>query len=261
MSNLQDILPKLRKPKRFPTALPLIHVSKSGKSGFEQIINQLSLSPSNCKVFNQYLLYFSYGSVFYDTGNQPTRDITKLPICFLFRPIILPKMSYYYPYDTGAAKFNKYGKHSEHLSNNFNRYKVNNNSNIQIEASRQLVYYIYGTNKNYIIGKIKTKVQKKLCNSLLELFEFFEDKNVEECDERQYTIECQTKQDITLRNNLEWIAFPDRYYDLVGQLFNTMQPLPPYRYAYDTGTVNHPLKIMGEIRAAAHKYINNKYLL
>ena len=109
MYNLQDILPKLRKPNNFPHPLPIIHVSKSGKPGFAQIINQLSLTPSVCKVFKQYLLYFSYGCVFYETGNQPIRALTQLPICFLFSPQVLTMINYYYPYDTGAAQFQKYG--------------------------------------------------------------------------------------------------------------------------------------------------------
>lgn len=80
MCSLQDILPRLSQPKKLPGALPLVHVSKSGKSGFKQIINDLKLSPQKCKVFKKDLLYFSYGDVFYDTGNKPTRDKDQLPI-------------------------------------------------------------------------------------------------------------------------------------------------------------------------------------
>lgn len=110
MSNLQDILPNLRQANNLPKALPIFHVSKSGRQGFNQIINDLSLIPSHCEVFEQCLLYFSYGNVFYSTGDKPNKDKTKFPICFLFNPKALSKINYYYPYDTGAAFYDKYVK-------------------------------------------------------------------------------------------------------------------------------------------------------
>ncbi len=260
MYNLQDILPKLRKPNNFPGALPLVHVSKVGKSGFEDIISDLSLSTGKCKVFQKHLLYFSYGDVFYDTEHKPTREEDKLPICFLFNPRVLSKINYYYPYDTGAAYFNKYGRHSNHLKDNFEKYKVNNNSNIS-EVSRQLVYYIYGSNRNYINSQIKPKIQRKLNDSFPELFDFFGDQNIKECDARQYTIECHANKNIDLKNHLEWIAFPDRYYKLFIKLYHDMQPSPPTPYPYQAGTVFKPLKITGKIQREAQKYIEEKYLL
>lgn len=261
MSSLQDILPLLRKPKILPGALPLIHVSKSGRPGFEQIIDDLSLSPPQnpCEVFKQHLLYFSYGNVFYDTGDKATRDLTKLPICFLFNPSALSEINYYFPYDTGAAYRNKYGKHSEHLSSNFDKYKVVGNSN-NIYPPIQLTYYIYKNNENYRNGQIETKHEPKLCQSLPELFNFLEDQNIEGCDERQYTIECQAAQKINLNNYLEWIAFPETYSDLFSKLFKLMQPSPPYRYSYHPGTIYHPQRIIGEIKLKAKEYIENRYL-
>ena len=94
MCNLQDILPRLEKPEAFPAALPLIHVSKSGKTGFEKIVNELSLSPRYCDTFQKHLVYFSYGSAFYEPRHQK-KELIKLPICFLFNPKALSEINYY----------------------------------------------------------------------------------------------------------------------------------------------------------------------
>lgn len=261
MCDLQNILPRLRQPKNLPRALPLIHVSKSGKEGFKQIINNLSLSPRHCQVFGKHLLYFSYGDVFYDTGNKPTRDEDQLPICFLFDPKALSEIDYYYPYDTGAAYFYKYGRHSQHLKDNFERYRVNGDGN-NYRISRKLIRYIYGTNRNYINRKIKNKIQPQLYKSLPDLFDFFEDQylDIEGCDERQYTIECQGEKNMNLKYCLEWIAFPYSYYNLYTELFNDMQPSPPKPYPYHAGAVFNPLTIKGKIQGEAQSYIERKYL-
>ena len=256
MCNLQEILPQLSTPHPLPTTLPLIHVSKSGRSGFLEIINNTMLMPRYCQVFNQPILYFSYGNVFYETGNSPTRNQTKLPICFLFNPLILSEINSYYPYDTGAAKFQKYGRHSEHLSNNLERYRVNGNDN---QTPQKLVFYIYQSNQNYRRGVLNSSMHAMLTEAYPELFAFLQDSNIEGCDERQYTIECQTIRNIDLQNFLEWIAFPESYTDLFVQLFNQMQPHPPVRYPYEHGTVFHPQKILGAIREKANEYIQTRY--
>jgi hypothetical protein len=263
MSRLQDILPRLGKPRKFPSQLPLIHVSTLGS--FAEIINDLHLRPSDCRVFKRDILYFSYGNAFYTTGNDPDRKQTQFPIFFLFNPQILSQIYCYYPYDTGAANKGIYGLHSNYLKDNFDKYKIDGSCDIQsgedyIRVCRQLVYYIYGTNRNYIDGQIKTRIQSRLCNSLPDLFQFFEDPTIDNCDERQYTIECQTEESIKLNNVLEWVAFPRSQEKLFIELFDRMQPSPPMRCPYNPGAVNHPLKIFGHIRAEAQKYIENRYL-
>ncbi len=256
MCNLQDILLQLQRPKTFPAALPLIHVSKLG---FKQIVSDLSLSPNYCDTFQQHLLYFSYGSAFYEPREQK-KELIKLPICFLFNPKALSKINYYYPYDTGAAEDDKYGRHSEHLRHNLDKYRVDSDRNEKIEYSRQLVYHIYETNNNYRIGEIRDRIEDLLYTSFPELFEFLKDRTIEGCDQRQHTIECQSKQTINLKDYLEWIAFPDRYDDLFSQLFNKMQPSPPIRYRYEY-IANRPIsQIIGEIQVTAQKYINSRYL-
>ncbi len=257
MNLLQEILPKLRRPSRLPPALPLIHISKS--KYFKDIIKHFKLSTFKCEIFKKHLLYFSYGDVFYATGDKASHDKTKAPVCFLFNPKMLSEINYYYPYDTGAAQLRKYGDWSDTLTN-FKRYRIVGNGDWSIAC--QLVYYIYGSNLNYRKGKVKPlrQRQRKLFESFPELYQFLES-DIQECDRRQCTIECQSESDIVLRQFLEWIAFPNSSYYLFVDLFNKMQPSPPVQCPYELPDNYHPREILGEIRSEARKYIETKYFM
>ncbi|NES80986.1 MAG: hypothetical protein F6K10_06035 [Moorea sp. SIO2B7] len=174
----------------------------------------------------------------------------------MFSPFILSQITYYFPYDTGAAHAGKYGRYSNHFSNNYETYRVNGNYN---NTAKKLVDYIYQSNKNYLRGFLNSNIHPRLTDNFPELFDFFNDK-IEGCDERQYTIECQTTDDISLRNQLEWIAYPYRWKKLYTQLFKEMEPEPPTHYIYEAGRNFDPRTILGEIRREAEKFIESKYI-
>lgn len=147
-------------------------------------------------------------------------------------------------------------RHSQHLKDNFQKYIIHGGDS-NIELLRKLVYHIYRSNRNYLGGQIETRVESELLQFLPELFEFFAD-DIENCDKRQYTIECQTTQHINLNTYLDWIAYPQSYGNIYEKLFNQMIS-PPETHEYDIGTINHPREIIGDIRTKAQEYIKKRF--
>ncbi|WP_146034060.1 hypothetical protein, partial [Nostoc cycadae] len=144
---LNEVLEKLESPPRDVIALPIAHLTSA--RSFGEIIDDEAFKPTRCAVFERDLLYFSYGGVFHRYGQEPTSEATKLPVAFVFKPTLLEKIDYLFPYDTGAAYKGLYN--NQELCN-FDKYQVVNHGGYELPP--KLVYYLYGNNQNYILGEV-----------------------------------------------------------------------------------------------------------
>lgn len=92
--------------------LPLAHTTTM--QCFEKILTTKQVSTSQCKIFNQKLLYFFYGKPNYRSTKGKTSMTSLLchPVCILFKNSILSnnKIAHVFPFDSGAYKNNLYSQ-------------------------------------------------------------------------------------------------------------------------------------------------------
>jgi hypothetical protein len=231
-------------------ALPVSHLTSA--RSFEDIVDSGRLEARFCDVFNQKLLYLSYGGIFHRYGAQPTNNAAEYPVAILFSPGLLRRIKCFYPYDTGAANNKKYGdKWSEELMC-FEKYRVSSDS--KADLLTKLVYYTYGNNYNYLVSRRFStttmrrgiaKIDKK--EPLRTLIEFINtDLTTEGADHRQSIIECQAGTSLGLRevfSEIEWMGFPanksKNFYELINKFKETHDRMPDH-YAYDSYVRERP---------------------
>src|SRR4051812_38517368 len=98
--NLEQTLLSLGAPPATFTALPTTHLTRA--EWFEVIVQKGQLDPRDDRYFNEKLLYFFYGGIFYRPPSRQTPDPLHFPVAFVFDPSVLTSFARYYPFDTGA---------------------------------------------------------------------------------------------------------------------------------------------------------------
>lgn len=235
MANLQSVFKCLANPLNLPHTLPIAHLTVA--KWFKTTVDGRELKPRECRVFHKDLLYFSYGGIFHRLDNKPKDDPIGAPIAFVFSPALLNKISWYYPYDTGAADKDKYGLWSQKLRD-FERFKLEGDGGYTVPC--KLVYHIYGSNQNYMGQYVLSSYEKNL-EPLSELFEFFNTNLTSiEVDHRKCVIECQLESPVSLLEDLLWVGFPESYTGVFADLWNLTKKYAPKGYPYPCERVFTP---------------------
>lgn len=232
LKNRLDPCPSTIKP------LPIAHLTSA--RSFNQIRADEAFKPQKCDVFNQKLLYFSYGGIFHRYGPHSTQDATKLPVAFVFKPTLLTKIDYLFPYDTGAA--NK-GLFNEEICN-FDKYRISSGNNQSLQAlAPKLVYYFYNSNENYIKGIPAVQFindsisQIEVMQNLLSFLSL--DLTQDGVDHRHRAMECQSNTEWRIADIIQdilWVGFPnyrieDYYWMCEERKKKTDEELPKYLYS------------------------------
>jgi hypothetical protein len=263
---LNEVLQELPSPPSDEILpLPIAHLTTV--ASFERIVNDGGkLKPSKCQVFNKKLLYFSYGGVFHRHRQEPTQETDLLPVAFLFKPRLLDRMNYFFPYDTGAAYHRRYGSHSDELSQ-FERYRISNNKNEQYQLPLKLIYYTYGSNQNYLKGKANDS-QNLQIEPFITLIKILNtDLTSHGTDHRQYSIECQASRLIDLKKvfaDIIWVGLPDdaqclKHFIRLCKMIDVFSP-PAYD-TYEVTRVESPYALATMLEKMAKKQIiNPRYL-
>lgn len=184
-----------------PDLLPFVH-SCEGYNG-KSIIESGKLKATDCKEFNEKLLYFFYGKPSYPVGekNQTKRtDDLYCPVCFIVNP---QKVSIYrvFPFDSGAFKAKRYTDFL-HRDMKIDDFELENNTE-QIQA---YISVIFNNNNNYIEG-----VAYKQESTYLEIKSFLNMLNAKgafDIDERANTVEIISKENIEIKNTVECVILP-----------------------------------------------------
>lgn len=257
---LNEVLERLNSPPTDVIALPIAHLTSA--RSFGEIIKDVAFKPTRCPVFEHDLLYFSYGGVFHRYGQEPTSEATKLPVAFVFKSTLLRKIDYLFPYDTGAAKKGLYN--NEDLCN-FDKYRVLNSGGYELPP--KLVYYLYGSNKQYLLGEVVQEFHQQ--NNLLmkNLLEFLQSNLCElGVDYRQRVIECQSTKQISLADILEdilWVGLPKLQLENLWLMCEIKQGEPPHvveRYTYEYNNARRPSEIASILENKAKEVIINRWL-
>lgn len=182
--------------------LPFLH-SCEGYNG-EKIIIGNELRTTNCKVFNEDLLYFFYGKPSYPVGekNETKRtDNLYCPVCFIVNPKKVP-IYRVFPFDSGAFKGGKY-KDFLHRDMQIEDFELESN----VDAILSYIATVFSDNKKYIDGFACKKE-----SDYLEIEAFLNLLNAKgsfDIDERANTVEIISKESVKIKDVIECIILPE----------------------------------------------------
>lgn len=255
-TNLDDTINSLPDPPDLPLALPVAHVSIA--RWFDSIAKSGRLEPRLCSVFGEQLLYLFYGGVFYRPNNKPTKNVTELPIAFLFNPRLLKRILRFYPFDTGGLATGRFGTWSSSLGSKLDDFKVNGDRHHTIP--RKMIYHIFNSNESYLHGEPDPNCKTKPY-PLPELFNFYSDDITSlGVDHRQCIIECQTSKPIPLKNELLWIGFPESMTLEFANLCKWMAPSIPQFFAYESHKITVPSEMTAKLEEIAKEEVVKRYI-
>jgi len=253
---LESVKTSLHSP--LPMALPPTHLCTARE--FADIAESGELTPTHCSVFDQKLLYFFYGGIFYRSRNSqhPTREAVRLPVAFVFGPSILPLFECYYPFDTGAMENKVCGDWNDKLDPFKDRFRVSSNGDFRVPS--QLVGQVYQTNEKYLRGEVSI-----LCKSgpdpLTLLYEFLSaDLTAYGIDRRQMSIECHSTRPVPLGRELLWVGYPRARTPDFLRILERTEPHVPKSYEYDWSVTFTPAEVARELESEARRVVIEDYV-
>lgn len=167
----------------------------------DDILQCGALKPTDCEVFSNQLLYFSYGVPRYKPSWTITEVAAEFPVAIVLKPSAVELMDCFYPYDTGAAYYGLFGEPWSGTLKQFDRFRVS-------KDPTRLVSAFYETNENFMRGKVARYVNNESPLPLLHDF-LCQDLSGFAVDLRQRTIECVASSSIGLCEKILWVGFPD----------------------------------------------------
>jgi hypothetical protein len=253
--SLEKTLLTLPPPPPYFPALPAAHLTKA--KAFNEIVKARRIEPQPDSHFNEKLIYFFYGGIFYRPASVNLAEEMELPVAFVFKPTALNSFARYYPFDTGAI-FNGFFTDWRAKMGMFEEtFKVHGTD---FKAASLLVYHLFKTNRNYLKGLPDDELKSKP-EPLPLLFEFLAANPTDgKTDNRQYAIECQATVPVPLDQQLLWVGYPDYYSREFSELYKILYPNPPKSYKYEYTRVFNPRDIAVELQKEAEKAVIVDYL-
>jgi hypothetical protein len=201
-------------------SLTLAHVTVARWAS--SIVNARMLVPQKCHILCGEVLYFSYGAAHYRPKTQWTEDAMEFPVAFVFDIDVVSNISRFYPFDTGAVVGGLCGAEWSNVGDLEQHYVA--------YAPERLVSCFYGSNQNYLRGKVTDEVAN--VDPLPALHEFLStDLSAKGIDGRQRTIECVAHESVSLLNKLRWVGYPDTVSREIHELWmRSDSKFKSYRY-------------------------------
>jgi len=224
----------------------------------QPVVDCRCLPLSDCKIFGEKLVYLFYGGVFYRRHAVPTNKASIMPVAVVFRPDALQCVDRYYPFDTGAAHWGKYGKEWTQKLEPFKpRFRVEANGGHQVVAN--MVRHCFGTNEDYLFND-PNPVAKELPDPFPVLHEFlstnFSDTGI---DQRFRRIEAHSKVPVLL-DHLLWIGYPKSEFEpIIDQLVAQCDPRPA-TFRYKAFPLAPPNELAAIMQHEAHEAIIKQFL-
>lgn len=241
-------------PPYFP-ALPAAHLTRA--SAFGEIVKAGQLDPQLDTYFNEKLLHFFYGGIFYLPASMSLTEEIKLPVAFVFGPTALSSFTRYYPFDTGAMFKGLFADWSTRMGTFQESFRVNGSD---FRTPSLLVYHLFKTNQNYLRGMPDDEL-KSMSEPLPLLFDFLNaNLGNGQTDQRQYTIECQATAPVPLDQQLLWVGYPDYFTREFGELRQRLHPYRPKSWKYEYTRVFNPRDIAAQLQSEARKAVIDDYL-
>jgi hypothetical protein len=185
--------------------LPAVHTTEYSRLGAIQATNKLQ--PTECKVFNEPLLYFFYGRPAYRDANQikPTRDVGFYPVCFVIRPdVVFRKAKRLYPFDSGASQRGLY-EPAVDRKDALVEFKLLATA----ESARRLVKGFFETGEKYLSNKsLQGLVFEPSEGKAKSYYHLINGGGNPDCDDRCSALEIQVAECMDLRRGIMAVVLP-----------------------------------------------------
>ena len=241
-----------------PGELPLVHTTEYFR--LASIHSSNTLTPRDCKIFKEPLLYFFYGRPAYrdSTKTTPTRDVGFYPICFVFGPgTIIKKAKRVYPFDSGASQDGLYEpaiKRADALAG----YLVPPLA----ESARKIVTSFFDTDLGYLAGSARSTLTFASSESEAESYHrLIKGGGDPKCDDRCSAVEIQITDCLDIRQDLKAIVLPTCFLEDAALAHAIVHEwhAQPLTYGADIGM--RPLELHGVIRHLVREYYRQEGLI
>ncbi|MFL9503904.1 hypothetical protein ACJMQP_27975 [Rhodopseudomonas palustris] len=187
--------------------LPLIHTTST--NAFRNVLSTGEIKAlKKCPVFGEYLTYFFYGRPAFkvEIENPEQRIIDDyLPAALVLKASAISRVKRIYPFDSGAFA-GEYYRGAHHADAKLEDYLLDPT----INSAKKVVGAFFETNSRYFFGDcIKTcTVNPFDAPEVHAHFELISGSTGVEVDDRRYTIEVQTEEEIDLSSSLLAFVIP-----------------------------------------------------
>ena len=194
--------------------LPLVHITRA--YAFDEILDDGCLTPVDCDIFGEPLIYLFYGKPAYRAKHGSNARLEfEWPIVFVFHPDKIKNFRRVFPFDTGAFAFKVYSDFFDKNS------KIDDfELEPELDSARKIVGAFYMNHKEYYDGSSRKNVEigtrqfeAQGIHELSRIPGTKEVQNVRVRDERSSSIELQVSDPIDLSDNLLAIIIPEPYLD------------------------------------------------
>lgn len=216
--------------------LPFVHSTRC--EFFRHLCSAGFLSPADCPVFSESLLYFFYGRPAYRSkaGSLPNTGILLMPICFVFKPGVLDShLRRVFPFDTGAAYG---GMFSPHISpTRLTEFCLTPT----LLSIKKAVSTFFETNEAYFAATPKDNLRTNATSGLASLdcyCSLITQDGETPYDDRRAVIEVQTAAPVSLKDTLLAVILPTPFLDdavVRNAIVNEWRSYP-LRYNHYRGT-------------------------
>lgn len=191
--------------------LPLLH-NCSGYH-FIQILNSGFLEATDCKVFDEKLLYAYYGIPSYRLNfNTSTSDILNFMVCFIIDGEKTEGLHKIFPFDSGAfMHLNEFRSLFSKQDTEISNFELSP----ELNSAKKIIKSFYKTNKNYIDESpdlmIEIKEGQEELIDYKNVIEYTEDSKI---DNRKSTVELIFNTEIKLsEGTIKQIIIPKEFLD------------------------------------------------
>lgn len=239
--SFRDFLENNAGDAELPDVLPLVHSTRS--STFRAVSRGSRLSPRECPVFAEKLLYFFYGRPAYRVNSPRVHDIGYCPICFVLKPNTRIRVVRAFPFDSGAVRG---GRVSDFIpADCFGFFRLRRS----LRDARLVVKALYQENGEYLLGNVKKRLQGVPAKGLVRRYvELLRDSSTEASDDRRSAVEIQTNQDVDLASQLLAVVLPARLLDDVNVRNTVIQRWGALPITYPTYAATNPTEYSAVIR-------------
>ena len=236
--------------------LPLVHSTLCETLG--RIATGTELTPQDCPVFQEPLIYLFYGRPAYRShkGYVPDTRIPFCPICFVFKPNFVVSVKRIYPFDSGACAYGMLEPHIERTASKCFELTP------QVASAQRASHLFFATNRAYFVGEPRGHVA--LPSEQLEaacLYRLLSDEGPAEYDDRRSSIEIQVDAPLSLVDTLWAVILPMAFLDDSEIRHTVVQKWGAYPLTYSTVRGSMPAEYAAVIREKLRRFLEDGGLL
>jgi hypothetical protein len=232
--------------------MPFIH----GTDSYALRATSGLLEASKCPVFGEELLYFFYGRPGYRVAAKvgSRSDMSRCPVCFVFKPDIAIPAKRVYPFDTGAfddGMFNGF----RHPGMGLESFLLGSS----LDLPQKVVEYFFGSNRSYYFGALKSDLTFDFDEMEIQAYyDLIRLTGETEYDDRRYTIEVQLENSLQVEGNVIAVVLPNaalQSANISGTILSKWRALP---ITYNTYQGTRPAEYNAVVREQLLEFLSKR---